>query len=129
MNLPFYNPGYLPPLNPPPYSYTPPFVGPMPTVTTDPSLTPTPQQGMNPASNGMYQTGPFCFGLDKFICANLPATIHLGGAPSSMMERIVPGIDIPVQRFCYALTNTLCAVLVLILLLSLVGIGVYGLLQ
>ena len=128
-------PPYLPPVPGTPNGpagYTPPFF-----PTTNPvfgggSVTmslpgggpPTPAQvaaAESAAPPSPYSVGPFCFGLDEFICANLPPTITLG------KTRVTAGVDIPVQDFCRALTNTLCAVLVLILLLTILGIAFFGL--
>jgi len=87
-----------------------------------------PPAAADPTTNTTtYEPGPYCFGLDQYICAYLPEKIHVGGAPTSIMERIAPGFDIPVWKFCYALTNALCAILALLLLLTILGIAFAGL--
>ncbi len=92
-------------------------------------MAPAPSSGIPPMPSPPqpYQPGPFCFGLDQYICANLPEKIHLGGSPGSLMEKAVGGVDIPVQQFCLALTNVLCAVVVLVFLLTILGIAFAGL--
>jgi len=72
-----------------------------------------------------YPAGPFCFGLDKVICEQLPRSIRIGGADDSYF----PGFDLPLWGFCGVLLNTLCGIMVAIILLTLLSIAFYGLVQ
>lgn len=128
-----YGPPVLPPVpgtpnGPRDYPGTPPFVG--NDTTFPPWLGSASISYANPTPTAAptdYLPGPYCFGIDKYICSALPETIHIGGAKSSLMERYVGGIDIPVWKFCLALTNTLCAMFIVIVLLTVLGIAFAGL--
>lgn len=93
-----------------------------PPVITEPDTgqpLPTPQN--IPPVSAPYEQGPFCFGLDTAICANLPETIKIG--PS------VAQAEIPIREICKALTNVVCGLLVAVILIVVLGIALQGLLQ
>jgi hypothetical protein len=118
-------PGGTPPINPTPIPL-PPWIRPQ---ITPMDLPPTDAQvaAVNAAQDmTQYPQGPFCFGLDAAICGNLPRKIHVGPT-SGVMSSV--GFDIPVWGFCGALLNTLCGVMVAIILLALLGIAFSGLIQ
>lgn len=129
-------PGYGGPVIRPPSApnyrlppWFPPVVtSPMPRIPapTGGDLPPTPEQEQAALADGrMYPAGPFCFGLDKVICEQLPRQIRIGAAENSML----PGFWLPLWGFCGVLLNTLCGVLMAIIILTLLGIAFYGLLQ
>lgn len=119
---------YTPGINP---NAPPPWVGGMVEIPPG-SGPPTDEQirAQNMGSPSPYDSGPFCFGLDKLICEQLPAKIHIGPEPRSIMGRYVTsGFDIPVQGMCGVLLNTLCGVIVAIILLTLLGVAFAAFLQ
>lgn len=82
-------------------------------------LPPTPEQVAAAERMGIvtgpYEPGPFCFGLDQYICENIPPTV---GAL---------GLELPAQDICKAILNAICGIVVTIILLTLLGIAFYGL--
>jgi hypothetical protein len=112
-------PNYTPPFGIP--QSTPPFIGSGMVAPMPPADQPV----------GVCQElpGPFCFGLDTLICQSLPKTIHLGGAPSSLMERVVGGVDIPVQLSCCAVLNAICGLTIFVALTAILSIALVGLLR
>lgn len=101
-----------PPLGDPGINPLPPFVGGSATIPAMP-----PADMPMPKDCGTYNQGPFCFGIDKVICEKLPCELEFFGG------------TIPLWGACGVLLNTLCGVVMAIILLTLLGIAFYGLTQ
>jgi hypothetical protein len=105
---------------------TPPFIGLPPVLPPAggpsvlyPGEAPTvPQMQAIPTP---YIEGPYCFGIDNSICANLPETIQIG--PN------FANAQIPIREVCKALTNTTCAIVVVLFLVVILGVALHGLLN
>lgn len=119
---------------------TPPFIGGPPVLppnlpggppsVLDPGTGPTvpnAPQIMQPPTP--YEQGPYCFGLDKAICANLPKKLVIVPAKGVGTLNFIPEVSIPAQEICKTIANLTCAIVVILFLVVVFGVGLKGLLD
>lgn len=100
----------------------PPFLGSVYTMVPQIPEPPSPEDSSSP-----YNPGPYCGGIDKFICEGL-GKIHFGGARGSALDRMGVGTDLDLRQSCKVLANSLCGVTVVTILLVILAVSITNLL-
>lgn len=117
---------------------TPPFIGGPPVLppvggygpsVLNPGSGPTVPVPQTVMPDSPYVQGPYCFGIDVAICANLPEKLILVPAKGIGTMNFIPEVSIPAREICKSATNLTCAIVVIVFLVIILGVALQGLLN